>query len=196
MAKRKAKTTTDKFAQTLDAQLRRERFVVAYVKYLDAGKAARESGHHGTAESMREIGHRLLKIPAIRAAVLERQADLIRETNLDTTEIIGHLQAMRNFDIRLLYNDDGSLKLPGELPPLAARIVQGVVRKHRTIPMGGDRDPCVEVHEEVKLPGRMEAAVKLGQHIGLFGDKLTVNLNPHEFEQAVNEGHERARKRS
>ena len=96
------------------ADARRKLFIAAYLANNKNGtKAAIEAGY--SEKSAASKASQLLKEPEVAKAVLEAENALLAKHNLTAENVLIQLGRIVNFDIRKLYNPDGSLKSIHEL---------------------------------------------------------------------------------
>src|SRR5690606_14509916 len=109
-------------AMALTAKQRR--FVEEYLIDLNATQAAIRAGY--SSRTAGQIGDENLKKPQIAAAVQAAQAERSARTQITQDRVLTELARIAFFDIRKLYNDDGSMKRPHELDDDAAAVLAGV----------------------------------------------------------------------
>ncbi len=122
---------------------RRRKFVDAYIEHGEnASQAVREAGFKGKSANQR--GYELLHEPEVQAAILERRAQAIADAGVTHLRTLREVANVAFFDIRELFNDDGSLKPPKDWPDNAAAAIAGI-----------DVEDLFELHGEER--------VKIGQ---------------------------------
>jgi phage terminase small subunit len=96
------------------AEARRKLFVAAYLANNKNGtKAAIAAGF--SAKSAAAKASAMLKDPRVSGAVLEAENALLQKHNMTAESVLVQLGRIVNFDIRKLYNTDGTLKSIHEL---------------------------------------------------------------------------------
>ncbi|MED5545689.1 MAG: terminase small subunit [Pseudomonadota bacterium] len=119
----RAKTTTR--APRLSNQ--QARFVDEYLSQLpyNATAAYGRAGYKATGQAARTAAARLLKQPAVQAAIAEARAQEAAKFAVSRESVLAELAKIAFFDPRRLYHDDGSLKHPNEMDEYAvASLVQ------------------------------------------------------------------------
>lgn len=96
------------------AEARRKLFVAIYLANGKNGtRAAIEAGYSAKTAAAKASG--LLKEPGVSKAILEAETALIEKHNMTAESVLMQLGRIVNFDIRKLYNPDGTLKSIHEL---------------------------------------------------------------------------------
>ncbi len=140
---------------------RQRRFVEEYLVDLNATRAAKRAGY--TAGSAKNHGYRLLKNPAVAAAVAKAQGRRAARTQVSADRVVTELAKVAFGDPRRLlsWGPDGVvLRDSSELTEAEAALVSEV-SETRTA-RGGTR--------KVKLHCKLTALNALGKHLGLFGN--------------------------
>ncbi len=140
---------------------RQRRFVEEYLVDLNATQAAMRAGY--TARSAKDHGYRLLKNPAVAAAVAKAQAKRAARTRVSADRVVTELAKVAFGDPRRLLSwGPGGVVLrdSSELTEAEAALVSEV-SETRTAG-GGTR--------KVKLHCKLSALNALGKHLGLFGN--------------------------
>ncbi len=140
---------------------RQRRFVEEYLVDLNATAAAKRAGY--TARSAKDHGYRLLKNPAVAAAVAKAQAKRAARTRVSADRVVTELAKVAFGDPRRLlsWGPDGVvLRDSSELTEAEAALVSEVSETRTAA--GGTR--------KVKLHCKLSALNALGKHLGLFGN--------------------------
>ena len=104
--------------------LKQQRFVEEYLVDFNATQAAIRAGYSEyTAYS---IGCENLTKPNIQEFIQEEMNKRSKKTGITAEKILEELSKIAFFDIRKLYNEDGSLKPVTELDDETARVVAGL----------------------------------------------------------------------
>ncbi len=141
---------------------RQRRFVEEYLVDLNATRAAKRAGY--TVRSAKDHGYRLLKNPAVAAAVAKAQGRRAARTRVSADRVVTELAKVAFGDPRRLlsWGPDGVvLRDSSELTEAEAALVSEV-SETRTAAGGGTR--------KVKLHCKLTALNALGKHLGLFGN--------------------------
>ena len=141
---------------------KQRRFVEEYLVDLNASQAAKRAGY--AARSAKNHGYRLLKNPAVAAAVAKAQTRRAARTQVSADRVVTELAKVAFGDPRRLlsWGPDGMvLRDSGELTEAEAALVSEV-SETRAASGGGTR--------RVKLHCKLTALNALGKHLGLFGN--------------------------
>ncbi len=140
---------------------RQRRFVEEYLVDLNATGAAKRAGY--TVRSAKDHGYRLLKNPAVAAAVAKAQAKRAARTRVSADRVVTELAKVAFGDPRRLLSwGPGGVVLrdSSELTEAEAALVSEVSETRTAA--GGTR--------KVKLHCKLSALNALGKHLGLFGN--------------------------
>lgn len=148
-------------------------FVAEYLIDLNATKAAIRAGY--SVKAACAIGNENLRKPMIAAAIAEAQRKRELKTGITQERVLRELARIAFFDIRTLYNEDGTLKRPTELNDDAAAVLAGidVVEMQASAAIGEDGEiatlPMFTKKARVFDKG---AALSLAmRHLGMLNDK-------------------------
>ena len=103
---------------------RRQRFVEEYLIDLNATQAATRAGY--SPKTANEQGARLLANVSVRSALANAMNARERRTHITQDRVLQELSRIAFFDIRRLYNTDGSLKAIHTLDDEAAAVLAAV----------------------------------------------------------------------
>ncbi len=140
---------------------RQRRFVEEYLIDLNATQAARRAGY--SAKSAAGRGSKLLRNPAVAAAIEKAQAKRAQRTRVTADRVVTELAKVAFGDSRRLVSwGPGGIELreSSELTEAEAALVSEVSETRTAA--GGTR--------RVKLHCKMTALTALGKHLGLFGN--------------------------
>jgi len=163
--KRKQRLAENKLAA------KRERFCQEYLVDLNGSAAARRAGY--AARSAGVEACELLKLPEIKERIEQLMAERTVRTQITQDRVLHELAIVgfSNVD-HYRIGDVQALELDAEAPPAALRAVASV--KHRTRTEGEGDDASVTREVEFRLWDKVGALTKLGQHLGLFKDRVEV----------------------
>jgi phage terminase small subunit len=153
---------------------KQKQFVEEYLIDLNATQAAIRAGYSpNTAE---QAASRLLSFVKVQNAIAVEMADRSKRTGVNQDRVIQELAKIAFANITNIADENAALKTDADEADLAA--VESV--KVKTIPTkSGDAG----VEREIKLASKLKALELLGKHLGMWNDKLDVNLNvPVVFE--------------
>ena len=147
---------------------KQKRFVEEYLIDLNATQAAIRAGY-STKYADRE-GHKLVENSRVSEAIKKALAERSRRTGINQDRVIQELAKIAFVNITNVVNDDCEILPDADKADLAA--IESV--KVKTIPT---KDGEVGVEREVKLSSKLKALEMLGKHLGMWNDKLDVNMN-------------------
>lgn len=158
-----------------DLTTKQSRFVVEYLKDLNASAAAIRAGY--SAKSAKNIGAELMRNPRIKAAINASNRERMEETKIDAAWVLKRLAIEAEADLADLYDDKGALK-PVDQWPLIWRqgLVAGVETDELFEGSGEDRIQ-VGVTRKIKLSDRVRRLELIGKHVSVnaFQDQVAVS---------------------
>jgi len=185
---KKAKPSTT--PKGLNAQ--EQRFVDEYLVDLDAHRAAIAAGYSKTVAKTKAYCwvSRGKEKPHVYAAVLADMEKRSRRTAITQDRVLEELGRLAFSDIRKLYREDGTVKLPHELDDDTAAAVQSMETLEEFEHTHGGREEqghggalkrggrtLIGYARKFKLHSK-EASLRLAmQHLGMLKDKLEVDLS-------------------
>ena len=147
---------------------KQQRFCKEYMIDLNATQAAIRAGY--SVKTAQEQGARLLSNVMVSREIERLQAVQSRRTGITADRVIRELAKIAFVDPdRVINADDGTIKADATDEDKAA--IQGVKVK-RSSSMNGD-----SFENEVKLYDKTKALELLGKHLGLFSDKVNLNMS-------------------
>lgn len=146
------------------------RFVDEYLKDLNATQAAIRAGY--SARNAGKIGPELLGKTRIAAAIAERMGEREKRTEITQDRVLLEIARLALFDPRKLFNADGSPKSIQELDDDTAAAIAGL-----DVVATGNAEMGVGQVMKIKIADKNSALEKLARHLGMYNDKLDVNLN-------------------
>jgi len=153
-----------------DNALRRARFVAAYLRHLNATKAAIEAGY--SRKTARQQANRLLTNVAIQDEIAQRAQEQLRQAGIDADKVVTELGKLGFSDIRDYLTVDARgvhLKPSDQWSDEAARAVVSVKQR--------ETEDGVQV--EVRLHDKKGALDSLARRLGLFKDRLEIAAPDH-----------------
>lgn len=166
-----------------DAQ---KRFCNEYLIDFNATRAYKVAYKRCKSElTARTNASKLLTNTNIQKYISEKQKELEKRTEITQDKIIQELAKIALFNIKDIYNENGTLKKITELDDDTAKAISGVkilqkagAMKISINPEGKDEEvPIEHIPEqtvEFKTNDKVKALELLGKHLGMFND---VNLN-------------------
>lgn len=156
---------------------KQERFVAEYLIDLNATQAAIRAGY--SAKTAGSVGHENLTKPEIAAAIQEAMQSRAQRTQITADRVLLELGRLAFFDIRRIYNADGSLKNPAELDDDSAAAIAGidVVEMAGGMSIGGEEGAghvpmFTKKAKTFDKKGALELAMR---HLGMLKDKTEVS---------------------
>lgn len=147
---------------------KQRRFVEEYLVDLNATQAAIRAGY--SRKTARAQGSRLLTNAVIESAIQAGREALSRSTNITAERVLQELARIGFADIRNIFDVNGALLSPSDMPDDIARAVSSV--EVVTVSKG---EGMVEHVAKVRLADKRAALVDLGKHLGLFVAKHEVS---------------------
>lgn len=144
------------------------RFVEEYLIDLNATQAAIRAGY--SVDTANVIGCENLTKPNIQSAISKRMAERSKRTGVNQDRIILELAKIAFVNASDVINmEDATINDYADRDDTAA--IQSV--KVKTIP---GKDGASGTEREIRLADKMKALELLGKHIGMWNDKLNVNV--------------------
>ena len=147
---------------------KQKRFVEEYLIDLNATQAAIRAGYK--VDNARQTATENLAKPYIVEAVEKALAERSRRTGINQDRVIQELAKIAFVNITDVVNSDCEILPDADEADLAA--IEAV--KVKTIPTKSGE---VGIEREVKLSSKLKALEMLGKHLGMWNDKLDVNVN-------------------
>lgn len=147
---------------------KQELFVDEYLIDLNATQAAIRAGY--SVKTANEIGSQNLTKLSIQQAISERMAERSRRTGVNQDRVVMELAKIAFVNVTdVIDSDDATIRAGATADDTAA--IQSV--KVKVIPTKEGEG----VEREIKLNDKLKALELLGKHLGMWNDKLDVNLN-------------------
>lgn len=164
---------------------RQRRFTVEYVKDFNGTQAAIRAGYAQRGAAVTASQH--LTNPKIQALIAEHVK--AREVRAAVTQdrVVQELARIAFADIRNVMTWDGErtrFKASDELDDDAARTI-ALVKERVTRNVGRDGEVTYLETRELKLYDKLKALEMLGRHLGMFNDKLQIDVLTQEARQIV-----------
>lgn len=146
---------------------KQQRFVDEYLIDLNATQAAIRAGY--SVESARDIGCENLTKPNIQQAIAKAMAERSKRTGINQDRVVLELAKIAFVKMTDVVDPD-----TGEILPNASdddlACIESMKFKQSDNQYGGS------IEREVKLSPKMKALELLGRHLGMWNDKLDVNI--------------------
>ncbi len=142
-------------------------FVDEYLIDLNATQAAIRAGY--SVDTAKEIGCENLTKPNIQQAIAEHMAERSKRTGINQDRVVLELAKIAFVKMTDVVDPD-----TGEILPNASdddlACIESVKFKQSDNQYGGS------IEREVKLSSKMKALELLGKHLGMWNDKIDVNV--------------------
>jgi len=168
---------------------KQQRFVAEYIKNgMNARQAAIAAGY--STKSAGNEGPRLLGHPEVKEAIAKRTQKAFAKIEFGIDRTLERVAQIAFFDVKDLFDDDGSLKSIKEIPPEARTVLAGLEVTELFAGAGEEKHACGVV-KKVKLADRLRALDMLMRYHSLYKDKVEITVDS-ELAEALS----RARKRT
>lgn len=141
-------------------------FVEEYLIDLNATQAAIRAGY--SIESARDIGCENLTKPNIQKEIAKAMAERSKRTGVNQDRIVLELARLAFVNMTDIVNDKGEIKGTATEDDLTC--IEGIKYKH------SKNDSGYSVEREVKIGSKIKALELLGKHLGMWNDKVDVNV--------------------
>jgi phage terminase small subunit len=145
----------------------RQRFVEEYLTDLNGTQAAIRAGY--SVKTAQEQSSRLLSNVMVQEAISKAMAARSKRTGVNQDRVVLELARIAFVNIEDVVDTD-----TGKILPNATRddlaCVEGIKYKESDNQYGGS------VEREVKVASKLKALELLGKHLGMWNDKLDVNI--------------------
>lgn len=141
-------------------------FVDEYLIDLNATQAAIRAGY--SVESARDIGCENLTKPNIQQAIAEKMAERSKRTGVNQDRVVLELAKIALVKMTDIVDSQGRIKSDASPDDLAC--IESVKYKE------SESDTGSSVEREVKIASKLKALELLGKHLGMWNDKLDVNI--------------------
>lgn len=138
-------------------------FAAEYLIDLNATRAAIRAGY--SQKTAYRIGAELLQKTSVSQAIQNAMAKRANRTEITADKVLTQYARMAFFDLRTLYNADGTMKPVQEWTDEAAAAVAVI----ETMEMGGDMSGVIR---KVKLVDKRASLADIGKHLGMFTERI------------------------
>lgn len=147
---------------------KQQRFIDEYLIDLNATQAAIRAGY--SVKTADKQGWQLLEKTRVAEAISEKMAERSRRTGVNQDRVVMELAKIAFVNAAdVIDSDDATIKAGATADDTAA--IQSV--KVKVIPTKEGEG----VEREIRLNDKLKALELLGKHLGMWNDKLDVNLN-------------------
>lgn len=145
---------------------KQQRFVDEYLIDLNATQAAIRAGY--SVKTANEQGSQNLAKLSIQQAIAERMAERSRRTGVNQDRVVLELAKIAFVKMTDIVDSEGNIKENAAEDDLAC--IESVKYKH------SDTDTGYSEEREVKIASKLKALELLGKHLGMWNDKVDLNV--------------------
>lgn len=145
---------------------KQQRFVDEYLIDLNATQAAIRAGY--SVKTADAIGCENLTKPNIQQAIAEKMAERSKRTGVNQDRVVLELAKIAFVKLTDVIDNQGRIKDTATEDDLAC--IESMKYKK------SDSDTGASIEREVKISPKLKALELLGKHLGMWNDKLDVNI--------------------
>lgn len=145
---------------------KQQRFVDEYLIDLNATQAAIRAGY--SVKTANEQGSQNLAKLSIQQAIAEQMAERSKRTGINQGRVVLELAKIALVKMTDIVDSQGRIKSDASPDDLAC--IESVKYKE------SESDTGSSVEREVKIASKLKALELLGKHLGMWNDKLDVNI--------------------
>ena len=153
-------------AKTAKLTEKQQRFVDEYLIDLNATQAAIRAGY--SAKTADVQGSRMLANCKVQQAISIAMAERSKRTGINQDRVVLELARIAFVKMTDIIDSDGKIKDDATDDDLAC--IESVKYK------SSESDTGLSVEREVKISSKLKALELLGKHLGMWNDKLDVNI--------------------
>lgn len=160
-----------------DAQ---KRFCDEYLTDLNATRAYKVAYLRCKKDETANVnGSKLLRNAKVQEYISEKMKEREKRTEITQDMVIKELAKIAFLDIRKLYTENGQLKNIADMDSETAGAISSLETLEKYEGYGDDREKIGDT-QKVKLLDKTKALELLGRHLGIFNDKIDVNVKEKE----------------
>lgn len=141
-------------------------FVDEYLIDLNGTQAAIRAGY--SAKTANEQASRMLTKVSIQQAISEKMAERSKRTGVNQDRVVQELAKIAFLKMTDVVDHNGKIKDDASEDDLSC--IESIKYKH------SDTDTGSSTEREVKTASKLKALELLGKHLGMWNDKLDVNI--------------------
>lgn len=130
-------------------------------------------------ETASAAGSRMLGNVKVQEYISKKQKEIEKRAEVTQDMVIKELAKIAFLDIRKLYTENGQLKNVADLDDDIAGAISSLETLEEYEGYGEDRERIGDT-QKVKMLDKTKALELLGRHLGIFNDKLNVNVKEKE----------------
>jgi phage terminase small subunit len=146
--------------------IKQQCFVDEYLIDLNATQAAIRAGY--SAKTADQQGSRMLANVKVQQAIAEQMAERSKRTGVNQDRVVLELAKMAFVKMTDIVDDEGRVLASASEDDLAC--IESVKYK------SSESDTGSSVEREIKIGSKLKALELLGKHLGMWNDKLDVNI--------------------
>lgn len=146
---------------------KQQRFIDEYLIDLNATQSAIRAGY--SVKTANEQGARLLAKVSVQTEISKKMAERSRRTGVNQDRVVLELAKLAFVKMTDIVDCQGEIKAEAKEDDLAC--IESVKYKKSESETGSS------VEREVKISPKLKALELLGKHLGMWNDKLDVNVN-------------------
>lgn len=146
---------------------KQQAFVDEYLIDLNATQAAIRAGY--SAKTAEQQGSRMLSNVKVQQAVSQAMAERSKRTGINQDRVILELARIGFVKMTDVVDEEGQIRSDATDDDLAC--IESIKYK------SSDTDSGSSVEREVKIGSKLKALELLGKHLGMWNDKLDVNVS-------------------
>lgn len=155
-------------------------FCDEYLTDLNASRAYKVAYKNCKSDlTARTNGSKLLTKTNIQNYINEKMKEREQRTEVTQDMVIKELAKIAFLDIRKLYTENGQLKNIADIDNETAGAISSLETLEEYDGYGDDREKIGDT-QKIKLLDKTKALELLGRHLGIFNDKLNVNIKEKE----------------
>lgn len=155
----------------------RQRFVEEYLIDLNGTQAAIRAGY--SVKTAQEQSSRLLSNVMVQEAISKAMAARSRRTGVNQDRVVLELAKLAFVKMTDVVDSNGRIREDATDDDLAC--IESIKYKESDNEFGGS------VEREVKIGSKLKALELLGKHLGMWNERMNVNLNLPVFYEGENE---------
>ena len=145
---------------------KQQKFVEEYLIDLNATQAAIRAGY--SVKTADVIGYQLLQKTSVQEAIAKAMAERSRRTGVNQDRVVLELAKIAFVKMTDVVNSNGEIKADASPDDLSC--IESIKYRESDNEFGGS------VEREVKIGSKLKALELLGKHLGMWNDKLDVNV--------------------
>lgn len=130
-------------------------------------------------ETANAASSRMLRNVKVQEYISKKQQEIEKRTEITQDMVIKELAKIAFLDIRKLYTENGQLKNIADIDSDTAGAISQLETLEEYEGYGDNREKIGDT-QKVKLLDKTKALELLGRHLGIFNDKIDINVKEKE----------------